>query len=115
MGYREVYQGWKDDPEGFMMEMAEGIDWIEKPTGALDASNAPLYEWFTDGVANTCYNAVDRHVEAGNGDRVAIIYRGTQPVEVVSDVPDSDAAAYRIMQRDSGAIEERLPPGHLVT
>ena len=48
-------------------------------------------------------------------DRVAIVYCGTEPVEVVSDVPDSDAAAYRIVQRDGEAIEERLPPGRLVT
>ena len=48
-------------------------------------------------------------------DRVAIVYRGTQPVEVVSDVPDSDAAAYRVVQRDGEATEERLPPGPVVT
>ncbi len=64
------------------------------------------------------------HTLVGNGtlpesyatdDRVAIVYRGTQPVEVVSDVPDSDAAAYRVVQRDGETIEERLPPGRLVT
>ena len=74
MGYKDVYESWQSDPEGFWMEAAEGIDWIKKPTRALDDTNAPLYEWFTDGVVNTCYNAVDRHVEAGKGEQVAIIY-----------------------------------------
>ena len=74
MGYREVYEGWKADPEGFWMQQAEAIDWVKPPTKALFAENAPIYEWFADAEVNTCWNAVDRHVEAGNGDRVAIIY-----------------------------------------
>ncbi|HRO10115.1 propionyl-CoA synthetase [Amaricoccus sp.] len=74
MGYREVYDGWKTDPEGFWMRAAEAIDWIEAPTRALDPSRAPFYGWFPDAVCNTCQNAVDRHVEAGHGDRTAIIH-----------------------------------------
>ena len=72
--YRAVYDGWKADPEGFWMKAAEAIDWIEPPSQALDDSRAPLYGWFADAVCNTCWNAVDRHVEAGNGDRRAILY-----------------------------------------
>ncbi|MCG6884887.1 MAG: propionyl-CoA synthetase [Silicimonas sp.] len=74
MGYADVYNGWKADPEGFWMEAAKAIDWDTPPSRALDDSNAPLYEWFTDARVNTCWNAVDRHVEAGRGDQVAIIY-----------------------------------------
>ncbi|MGE4610769.1 MAG: propionyl-CoA synthetase [Paracoccaceae bacterium] len=74
MSYKSVYEGWKADPEAFWMEAAEAISWTKKPTHALDSSNAPLYEWFTDGEANTCYNALDRHVEAGRGNQTAIIY-----------------------------------------
>ncbi|MEO0998986.1 MAG: propionyl-CoA synthetase [Pseudomonadota bacterium] len=74
MGYREVYEGWKADPERFWMEAAEAIDWTRPPSRALDATAAPLYRWFADGEMNTCWNAVDRHVEAGNGDRVALIH-----------------------------------------
>ena len=74
MGYREVYEGWKQDPEGFWMKAAEAIDWVEKPSKALFDGNAPLYEWFCDGKVNTCWNALDRHVEAGRGDQVAIIH-----------------------------------------
>jgi propionyl-CoA synthetase len=72
--YREVYESWKADPEGFWMEAAEAIDWTSKPTRALDDSNPPFYRWFADGEANTCWNAVDRHVEAGHGGRAAVIY-----------------------------------------
>ena len=74
MEYRRVYEGWKDDPERFWMEAAKAIDWITPPTHALDDGDAPLYGWYADAVCNTCHNAVDRHVVAGNGDRVAIIH-----------------------------------------
>ncbi|MFT4792928.1 MAG: propionyl-CoA synthetase [Paracoccaceae bacterium] len=74
MGYREIYEGWRSDPERFWMDAAKAVDWVEKPTGALDASNAPIYRWFTDATCNTCWNAVDRHVAAGRGDQAAIIH-----------------------------------------
>jgi propionyl-CoA synthetase len=74
MGYREVYGDWKADPEGFWMRAAGAIDWVRPPSFALDASRAPFYGWFPDAVCNTCWNAVDRHVEAGHGERVAIIH-----------------------------------------
>lgn len=74
MGYADIYAGWKADPEGFWMEQAEAIDWVKAPGKALDDSKAPLYRWFTDAEVNTCYNAVDRHVERGRGDQAAIIY-----------------------------------------
>ena len=74
MAYKDVYEGWKADPEGFWMEQARAIDWVTPPSKALFADNAPLYEWYKDAQVNTCWNAVDRHVEAGNGDRVAIIH-----------------------------------------
>jgi propionyl-CoA synthetase len=56
------------------MKAAEAIDWVKPPSRALDDSRAPFYGWFADAQCNTCYNAVDRHVEAGHGDRTAIIY-----------------------------------------
>ncbi len=74
MTYAEVYGRWKTDPDAFWMEAAQKIDWARQPTKALFDENAPLYEWFSDGLVNTCWNAVDRHVEAGNGDRIAIIH-----------------------------------------
>ena len=74
MSYAEEYARWQADPEGWWLEAARGIDWDRFPETALDASNAPLYEWFPDGMVNTCWNAVDRHVEAGRGGQVAIIH-----------------------------------------
>ena len=74
MGYADIYAAWKADPEAFWMDAAKAIDWDTPPTRALNDDNAPLYEWFTDARVNTCWNAVDRHVEAGRGDQVAIIY-----------------------------------------
>ena len=69
MSYEEVYAAWAADPERFWMAAAEAIDWDRPPSKALFAENAPLYEWFSDGVLNTCWNAVDRHVAAGRGIR----------------------------------------------
>lgn len=74
MSYKEVYANWKSDPEGFWMQAAEAIDWDQKPSQALTQKGEGLFEWFADSKVNTCWNAVDRHVEAGHGDRVAIIY-----------------------------------------
>ncbi len=74
MGYRDVYAAWQADPEGFWMQAAGAIDWKEKPSKALFDGNAPIYEWFSDGMVNTCWNAVDRHVLAGRGDQIAIMH-----------------------------------------
>ena len=62
------------DPNGFWGEAAGAISWTRPPTRVLDDSTAPLYRWFSDGVLNTCYNALDRHVEAGRGDQPALIH-----------------------------------------
>lgn len=74
MGYRQVYDSWKADPSSFWMAAAEAIDWTHPPTRALDESDPPVYDWFPDALGNTCYNAVDRHVAAGHGERIAIIH-----------------------------------------
>jgi len=74
MGYKEVYEGWKADPEGFWMDAARAIDWDKPPSKALFEKGDGFYEWFSDGMVNTCWNAVDRHAETGRADQVAIIY-----------------------------------------
>ena len=74
MSFKDIYQGWKSDPEGFWMKAAEDIDWVKPPSKALWDDDAPIYEWFKDAQVNTCYNAVDRHVVSGYGDQTAIIY-----------------------------------------
>ncbi|WP_101068959.1 propionate-CoA ligase PrpE [Roseovarius salinarum] len=74
MRYAEVYEGWKADPDGFWMEQARAIDWDRMPSKAIFETDAPVPEWFVDGMVNTCWNAVDRHVEQGRGEQTAIIH-----------------------------------------
>ncbi|MGK7752307.1 MULTISPECIES: propionyl-CoA synthetase [unclassified Roseovarius] len=74
MAYKDIYEGWKADPEGFWMQAAEAIDWEKKPSKALFDDKTPFYEWYSDGKVNGCFNAVDRHVASGHGDQVAIIH-----------------------------------------
>ncbi len=74
MAYKDVYAASLANPEGFWMEAAREIDWERMPSRALFDARAPLYEWFSDGLVNTCWNAVDRHVEAGRGHQTAIIW-----------------------------------------
>src|SRR5215204_4174918 len=77
-----VYEEAASDLEGFWSKQAaELIDWIEKPSQTLDESNAPFYKWFADGKLNVSYNCLDRHVEAGNGDRIAYHWRGEEGEE----------------------------------
>ena len=74
MSYQEVYQRSLEDPEGFWGEVAEDIEWYQKWDKVLDESRAPFYRWFSGGVVNTCYNALDRHVENGRADQLALVY-----------------------------------------
>ena len=72
--YDEVYARWLDDPEKFWAETAEAVHWYKKWDRVLDASRPPFYRWFAGGVVNSCYNALDRHVEHGRADQPALIY-----------------------------------------
>jgi propionyl-CoA synthetase len=72
--YAEAFRQSLDDPEGFWGSAVEAIDWYRQPTVMLDKSSPPFYRWFADGVLNTCFNAVDRHVRDGRGDQAALIY-----------------------------------------
>ena len=72
--YAEAFRQSLDDPEGFWASAVQDIDWYREPTVVLDKSSPPFYRWFADGVLNTCFNAVDRHVRDGRGDQAALIY-----------------------------------------
>jgi len=72
--YHEVYARSLTDPAGFWAEAAKEIDWIEPPKKIFDAAQGVYGRWFTGGVVNTCYNALDRHVERGRADQVALIH-----------------------------------------
>src|SRR5215218_5037652 len=70
------------DYEGFWAEQAENLHWFEKWDQVLDWSDPPNAKWFVGGKLNVAYNCVDRHVEAGNGDRVAFHWRGEEGEEL---------------------------------
>ena len=73
--YEALYQRSLADPEGFWREAASAIDWVVPPgERVLDDSSAPFYRWFPGAQLNTCYNAVDRHVESGRADQLALVY-----------------------------------------
>ncbi|SPH20179.1 Acetyl-coenzyme A synthetase [Ascidiaceihabitans donghaensis] len=74
MGYHAEYTASLQDPESYWLKAAEAIDWDVAPTQALFDRGDHIYEWFADTRVNTCYNAVDRHVENGRADQAAIIY-----------------------------------------
>jgi len=72
--YRDAYQASMEDASSFWAEQATLVDWIKKPQRILDDDRPPFYRWFPDATLNTCYNALDRHVIAGNAERTALIY-----------------------------------------
>ena len=72
--YEEVYRHSLEDPEAFWAEAAAAIDWDAPWERVLDDSRAPFYRWFSGGRLNTCHNALDRHVEGGRGDQLALVY-----------------------------------------
>jgi propionyl-CoA synthetase len=72
--YEEAYSRSINDPEGFWGEAAESISWVKKWDKVLDDSNLPFYRWFVGGELNTCYNALDVHIENGMGEQAAMIY-----------------------------------------
>ena len=72
--YQRVYQQSLSDPSGFWGEAAKLVKWDKTPKVILDDSNVPLYRWFSDGMLNTCYNALDRHVIDGRADQPAVIH-----------------------------------------
>jgi len=72
--YREIYRQSITNPDEFWAKAAEEIIWYKKYSAVLDDSNKPFYRWFSGGELNTCYNALDYHVENGYADKTAVIY-----------------------------------------
>ncbi len=72
--YQSSYDESINNPEKFWGEAAEKVQWYKKYDKVLEDSNPPFYRWFPGGEINTCYNAVDYHVESGRGDQTALIY-----------------------------------------
>jgi propionyl-CoA synthetase len=72
--YDAAYVQSIQDPNGFWGRIAEECHWTRKWDKVLDDSRKPFYRWFTGGELNTCYNALDLHVESGRGQQPALIY-----------------------------------------
>ena len=96
--YDEAEKDWK----GWWMKQAKELHWFNEPTEDVDESKPPFYKWFADGRINASYNCLDRHVEAGNGDRVAFHWRGEEGEE--EDITYADL--HRDVQKFANALKE---------
>lgn len=115
--YRALHQRSIDDPETFWAEVAEDFHWFKKWDRVLDWQ-APDARWFVNAKTNLCHNCVDRHVEDGHGDEVAIIWE-SEPVSA-SGEPEVRHLTYRDLQRETARFANALKglgvePGHVVT
>src|SRR5689334_1422742 len=97
-----IYQRAEEDYEGFWAEQAEALHWHKKWDRVLDWDNPPFAKWFVGGELNVAYNCVDRHVEAGNGDRVAFHWRGEEGEE--RDITYADL--HRDVQKFANALKD---------
>src|SRR3984885_8959475 len=72
--YADAYGDWMRDPEAYWAGEAEGISWTRTWDKVFDPALGAFGQWFAGGMLNTCYNCLDRHVEAGRGEQAALIY-----------------------------------------
>ncbi len=107
-----VHEEAEKDPQGFWLGQAkELLDWETEPSAALDNSDPPFYKWFADGRINASYNCLDRHVEAGNGDRVAYHWHGEEGEQRSVTYAD----LHRDVQRLANALKDHgVGPGDVV-
>ena len=96
--YDEAEKDWK----GWWMKQAKELHWFKEPSQDVDESNPPFFKWFADGKINASYNCVDRHVEAGNGERVAFHWRGEEGEE--EDITYADL--HRDVQKFANALKD---------
>ena len=97
-----VYEQAAADPQAWWAEQAEALNWSQPWDTVLDDANPPFYKWFVGGKLNASYNCLDRHVEAGRGDRVAYHWRGEEGEE--RDVTYADL--HRDVQRFANALKD---------
>ena len=122
--FDEIYDRSVREPEAFWSEAAADIHWIEPWREVLDASNTPHLRWFPGGKLNTCFNCVDRHVKAGRGEQVAVIYdsavTGTQRTLTYRELQDQVArfagalAAQGVKQGDRVIIYMAMIPEAII-
>jgi propionyl-CoA synthetase len=111
--FDEIYARSINDPEGFWAEAAEDVHWYKRWDKVLDDSNPPFYRWFSGAETNTCYNAVDRHVEAGRGAQNAIIYDspitgGVQRKITYAELQDQVARFASVLQAEGVGYGDRV-------
>jgi acetyl-CoA synthetase len=99
---RSAYEATERDPEGYWADRARELHWAKPFNTVLDESNPPFFTWFHDGTLNASYNCLDRHVEAGLGDRVAYHWRGEGGEE--RDVTYADL--HRDVQRLANGLKD---------
>src|SRR5215208_2903179 len=111
IGDESEHEAGASDAEAWWAKQAEALDWDRKWDRVLDDSDAPFYKWFTGGKLNASYNALDRHVEAGRGDKVAFHWRGEEGEE--RDITYADLL--RDVKRLANVLKERgIKPGDVV-
>ncbi len=98
-----IYQEAADDPLAWWERQARELDWFSEWDTVLDDSNPPFYKWFVGGTINASHNCLDRHVDAGNGDRVAFHWRGEEGEE--RDITYADL--HRDVQRFANALKDQ--------
>ncbi len=110
--YREAYERSLSDPQAFWGEAAQALDWETPPAVVLDDSRPPFYRWFAGGRLNTCANALDRHVAAGNGERLALIYdspvTGTARTYTYAELTDEVARFAGVLRSLGVAAGDRV-------
>ncbi len=99
----EVYARAAADPLAWWEEQARALDWFSEWETTLDDSNPPFFKWFTGGTINASHNCLDRHVAAGNGDRVAFHWRSEEGEE--RDITYADL--HRDVQRFANALRDQ--------
>ena len=101
--YAAVYEGWRSDPTSFWWEASKEIDWIKPPDLIFDPQRGAYGVWFPDASCNTCYNAIDRHVENGRADQLALIYdspvTGTKRTYTYRQLQDEVSALAAVLEQ----------------
>ena len=110
--YDEVYARSMKDPEGFWSRAAEDIHWEKRCDRVFDDSRKPFVRWFAGGVLNTCYNALDLHIERGRGKQRALVYdspvTSTVKVFTYDELRDAVARVAGALRRQGIAKGDRV-------
>jgi propionyl-CoA synthetase len=110
--YRQVYARWSEDPLSFWRTAAAGIDWIKQPEQMFSSIEGPYGRWFVGGESNTCHNCLDRHVVAGRGGDIALIY--DSPVSGAKETFSYQAALDNVQAIAATLLEPGIAKGDRV-